>query len=555
MYVGLAKSDITAYQTGMLMMGWADIKNRCEGVADRIEARALAIRQEGRTFVFVSAELCFPTQILRHEVFKRIADLSIHDSDWMLTATHNHSGPSGLSHGLLYNMFNHGFHPEVLSDVADGIADCIRKAVARLEPGRLRWTRHRMPRVLGINRAWKAWNRNRGVRPVDESTKDQAVDRTATLLMVESKAGEPLGAIHWFGLHGTLIHADNRKIRFDHKGMSSRLWEASPPEGARDFVAIFAQAPAGDITPNDKWDPKRGIMAFDTDDLRARETVGRMQQEAAAAAWESGTAIAEDATLDSTLRWLQMEEQPVDPDLAWGASHPRTTKAIVGFGATLGTLEGPGPLGDLPWIVATTNRLRRVQRTVTGLLGRTLLDAPRWPLLEVGKGIRGKGLGILPLQKVYIPEAIDPAFNYMLKAGRGGLKNQPWVPPTLPLQILRIGPIAIVGMSCEPTMMAGRRMAGTVHALMKEAGVQHVIVNGYANGYGSYCTTAEEFEEQGYESAMTLFGRWTLAAWRTQARWLIRDWNAGRDHLSPGPGPWLLSPEEALAQPPKAAPF
>ena len=83
----------------------------------------------------------------------------------------------------------------------------------------------------------------------------------------------------------------------------------------------------------------------------------------------------------------------------------------------------------------------------------------------------------------------------------------------LPAQVFRLGPLAIAGMPCEPTTVAGRRVAATV---AEAFGVEHVVVNGYANDYAGYCTTAEEFDEQLYEGGCTWFGRWTCAAWRTE---------------------------------------
>jgi len=42
--------------------------------------------------------------------------------------------------------------------------------------------------------------------------------------------------------------------------------------------------------------------------------------------------------------------------------------------------------------------------------------------------------------------------------------------------------------------------------------VEHVIVQGYANGYVHYLTTPEEYDEQDYEGGSTIFGRQQLPA-------------------------------------------
>jgi neutral ceramidase len=62
--------------------------------------------------------------------------------------------------------------------------------------------------------------------------------------------------------------------------------------------------------------------------------------------------------------------------------------------------------------------------------------------------------------------------------------------------------------------MAGRRLREHVHALLAPAGVEHVVLAGYANAYSNYVTTREEYQIQHYEGASTLFGEWTLSAYQ-----------------------------------------
>ena len=63
--------------------------------------------------------------------------------------------------------------------------------------------------------------------------------------------------------------------------------------------------------------------------------------------------------------------------------------------------------------------------------------------------------------------------------------------------------------------MAGRRLRETVAEVLGESSL-HVVLAGYANDYGGYVTTREEYATQQYEGGHTLFGPWTLAAYQQE---------------------------------------
>ncbi|MBW2191479.1 MAG: neutral/alkaline non-lysosomal ceramidase N-terminal domain-containing protein, partial [Deltaproteobacteria bacterium] len=65
------------------------------------------------------------------------------------------------------------------------------------------------------------------------------------------------------------------------------------------------------------------------------------------------------------------------------------------------------------------------------------------------------------------------------------------------------------------TTMSGRRMRDTVHEILGEE-VSHVVIAGYSNDYAGYITTPEEYAVQQYEGGHTLFGPWTLPAFRQE---------------------------------------
>ena len=79
-------------------------------------------------------------------------------------------------------------------------------------------------------------------------------------------------------------------------------------------------------------------------------------------------------------------------------------------------------------------------------------------------------------------------------------------PRVLPVQVVRVGGAAVVGLPFELTVETGRRIAEAVAAETGAHGVDQVVVSSVANEYAGYCTTPEEYEEQRYEGGHTLYG-------------------------------------------------
>jgi neutral ceramidase len=122
----------------------------------------------------------------------------------------------------------------------------------------------------------------------------------------------------------------------------------------------------------------------------------------------------------------------------------------------------------------------------------------------------------------------DPCHGVKPVALRPGSQQPPGAPEVLPVQIVRIGQLALLAVPAELTTMAGRRLVSTVRPVLAPLGVKHLVLAGYANAYAGYVTTREEYQVQDYEGASTHFGEWTLAAYRQQMRELARAMAAGK---------------------------
>lgn len=88
-------------------------------------------------------------------------------------------------------------------------------------------------------------------------------------------------------------------------------------------------------------------------------------------------------------------------------------------------------------------------------------------------------------------------------------------PSVVDLQLLRIGNLIIACVPGEFTTMSGRRLREAVSNEFHSAGGLdvEVVIAGLTNTYSSYITTFEEYQEQRYEGASTLYGPHTLQAY------------------------------------------
>ena len=227
-----------------------------------------------------------------------------------------------------------------------------------------------------------------------------------------------------------------------------------------DLVASFAQTNAGDISPN--LAGRAGHGPTDDDRENTRIIGERQLAVAKTLADQPGEEVA--ALLQSRMTYVDLAHRTT-PDGPTG-------RAVLGAAFAAGTTDGEGspmfrrgrnnpvPQRISDWLYDRYPRLRERQ-------------APKDLLIPIG------ALG--------------------------------WAQERLPVQLVRIGGLYLICLPIEVTVTAGLRLRRAVAAVMS-TDVEHVIVQGYANGYAHYLTTPEEYDAQEYEGGSTVFGRHQLAA-------------------------------------------
>lgn len=489
--VGVGIGDITGQAAEVGMLGYADPTQTTAGLASRQWARAFVIADEaGHHVAFVSAEVDFVTQAVQMDVLTRLKAKygdTYTDQNVVLTATHTHSGPGGFSEYTMWNLTTLGFEQATYDAIVNGIMRAIETAHADLAPGTIKIAEGTLAGA-NVNRSLLAFDRNPAA---DKARFPGAVDQRMTVLRFE-QGGRPVGLLDFFATHGTSMTPSNHLISADNKGYAAHLVESGRfgVDWAHrgEFVAAFAQTNAGDMSPNLRDGGAKGPT---DDEFENTRIIGKLQADKALALFDSATEVLT-GPIDARGRYIDFSSVTVsgqyNPD---GQAHT-TCPGALGQNFTAGAEDGPGPAivheGEM-----TTNPL---------LLVAGIVVNPTPPDVRACQAPKQVFLG-------------------------SGSQNPPWTPQVMPLQVLRIGQLAITTAPGEFTVVAGQRVLDAVNAQLRGV-TTHQILAGYANAYAGYVATPEEYDAQHYEGAATHFGRYTQGAYAQELAKLAAALRDGR---------------------------
>lgn len=558
--VGSGLHDITGPVVNVGGAGWEDPAQVISGLHIRQYARAFAIASpcDGRQLIFVSADIGLMFGSVRQGVLRAVATDPVLKTVYgpdniMLSATHTHQGPAGYGHHDAFNAFHFGHDALVLATIVDGIVKAIRQAHDDLlaSPGTAP-IRLAVDELLNtnVNRSAPAFAMNPEAERrefLNRRGEEIQVNKRVIQLNLARADGRSAGIINWFGVHPTSIGQKQTLVSGDHKGLASRGFErlmgtrydALP--GSGNFVAAFAQKDEGDASPNlfirqfPTPDPRRGGGRSDLDNA---VIAGSKQLAKAVSLFERGTPLR--GPLDYRFTHVRFDQVEVsDPVVLAGLRHPaeldsarkRTCTGALGVSFGGGAEDGPGPTvegiscNDSPDVIAAAQRdfaAGSAGKIPPALLSTGVLcQLDALPALDLGCHAEKPVLFV-----VGGPAELEPS--------------------VLPLQIFRLGNLALVGVPWEVTTMSARRLRKTLMAELAPVGIDTIVIAGLVNDYSHYLTTREEYASQQYEGGSTIFGPWSLAAVQQELRRVALSLRAGTP-LPAGPAyedvtPRLLRP-------------
>jgi neutral ceramidase len=536
-HAGWGRAEIAVEPRGHAMFGYGMWHHRARGRQTPLFARAICIGDGTHRLIFCCADLGSISYAVRAgvcEVLRDRLDADFDDRWLVLTCTHTHSGPGGCSHEALYNVVTPGFVTAHFDAVVGAISDAIVSAWRSVAPTELALYQAAFDDAVPVawNRSLRAYNRNPDVVPRGERECHLAMNRTMHVLGFR-RGGTVHALLSLFGVHATCIGNSLDKYDGDNKGYAAAQAEqALRDAGAPDPVAIFAQATAGDISPHyhgpGEWQRRKQISG--AAEYAYAEGNGRAQSERALSMLAERPVVAIDGALDAILSYADFSAITADPGFANGNAEACTSEPCHGVSFFAGTpVDGRGMppaavlfskaiAGLLKW--RRLARLARLPKADQDYYRRIYAaQGAKAILLEAGrKTILGRPLTELALS------SIDPSSAELKRQARiGAITKSALVPSVLPLQIVRIGGLAVVCCPGEFTTTAGARLMRAVGEAFAPAGLRQVLICTYANDYMGYVTTNEEYQEQCYEGGHTIFGQWTLAAFQTRLTALARE--------------------------------
>ena len=514
--VGTGIYDITGPAAECGMMGYSMPDQKTEGILMRLRSRAFIVvdPDNGKRVAFVSAEAGIIPQGIKQSVVKKL--LSRYsglytDDNVAISATHTHSGPGAYSHYALYNLSMLGYDEKHFNTVAEGIYQSIVRAHNNLESGDIRINSGDLY-DSGWNRSPIAYNNN----PAAEKAKYTSdTDKTMTLLRFVSAGGSNLGMINWFAVHPTSMGNTNKLITGDNKGYASYLFEkqmGSNYAANKTFVAAFAISNAGDVSPNIYWGYPDGVNDYDH-----MKTIGLRQYNKAMSLFD-GAAVNLVGSVDYRHMYVDMSNQYISPAFMPGQVNAgNTCSAAIGVSMLAGSTEdGKG------------------------------INIPEGITYPYDISLLGN---VFPWEFTILPadQQCQAEKPIVLPTGRIKPQGIPLTPEVLPVQILKIGNLAIVAQPTEITTMAGRRLKETVmNALAGQ--VDYVVIAGLSNAYAEYVATREEYAMQHYEGASTHFGPYTLNAFQEKFAYIAQAMKNGTS-VTPSPTPRDIANAQILLVP------
>jgi neutral ceramidase len=522
--IGAGIHDITGPAVGRVMLGYSKPDQKTAGIHMRLRSRAfvIAVPDYSKYVALACADLDFIPQAVKLAITKKFKTEFSHpegiefdEKNVLLSGNHTHSSPGGYSHYALYNLAVEGFDEENFNCIVDGIYASIDKACKNLEQGDIYINAGDLVGA-GWNRSVAAYEKN----PLSERQQYNCINtnQRMTLLKFIGDTGKEIGTLNWFATHGTSLGNKNRLISGDNKGYACWRFEKdklTDYQAEKTFVAAFAQAEEGDVSPNIPWGPPDGVHDFEH-----LEKIGNKQYEKAMDLYDTAIDIL-DPDLDYRHTHVKLTEVPVgSPDL----SVKTTCPSAIGLSKAAGSTEdGPG----LHIIHEGMNMGKFIKLILKLLPGyNDECHMPKQVVLYAGQQQEPRRI---PLPGNLSIPLCDMDVN--------------WTPEVMPLQIIRIGQLAILAVPCEFTTMSGRRLRETVKLTLAEIGIDELIVASCSNAFSGYVTTREEYSAQHYEGGSTQFGPDTLEAYQLKfmnlASKLINN-----QSVSPGPYPLDLTQKQ-----------
>jgi neutral ceramidase len=461
--------------------------------------------------------------------------------------------------------------------ITGGIVQAMRRAHANLEAHGSADIKLAIGQLLNanVNRDPPAYAQDppsERAQYLDANGHEVNVDKRFLQLNLVRADGSAVGVLNWFGVHPTAMGNHDLLMSSDNKGYASLGFEklmrtryapdaSGTPDGVDNFVAAFAQTDEGDAVPdlfvfdpdlNGGNGPGQGVPysqrggtddpyqfsepGFTLGEPKFTAVSGTKQLAQALTQYTQGSALngpvdyrffyadlSADAITDQTvLNGLTYTDEPA------ALYSPAKTTCTSGYGISqfAGGVNAPdfGAAGYACVADAPVPYFQQVRNGYNGLYNGTgylAVEKNDTPLV-----IPFPGSTLYDVATPLLCAATQQETQYSCQDEKPvtvGASTNP-----VPIQIFRLGNLAVLGVPLEVTTMSARRLRKTVLDALYPVGVDTLVIAGLSNDYHEYMASREEYTAQMYEGASTIFGPWQLAAIQQESRKLALTLAAGQ---------------------------
>nr|XP_018916875.1 PREDICTED: neutral ceramidase [Bemisia tabaci] len=515
--IGVGIGDVTGPAVGIPFMGYANLRQRGEGLHLRQFARAFIIGDSYEKLVFVSVDVGMGAHGVRMKVLKRLREKfgeEFSERNLMISGTHTHSAPGGFLMHFMFDISTMGFVPETYDALVSGIVTSITRARSNMRKGSIFFSTGEVLDA-NTNRSPSAYDNN----PESEKARfEYNVDKRLIQMKFVAETGQPMGVLNWFPVHPTSMNNTNTLISSDNVGLASVLFEQQMNPGRSigkgPFVAAFASSNLGDVSPNLRspvclktGEPCDMLTSSCPDEHDMCVALGPGED-----MFQSTKIIAQRILATAISLWN-------DPN-SWEIKGPvRMVHQFVNMAKREATYQDPN-----------TGQIRQVHGCKPAMghsFAAGTTDGPG--LFAFKQGTKSPDNPLWNSVSRILPNASAESVSchggkpILLSTGEMNFPFQ-WQPEIVPTHLATIGQLAVACVPGEFTTMAGRRLRTALRNRLGLADDTHVIIAGLCNEYSDYITTPEEYEVQRYEGASTIYGPETLPLY-------IRQYEDLADHI------------------------
>jgi hypothetical protein len=471
---GVAAVDITRQETTV-------------AVHDPLFAKALVADDGDTRVAIISLDLGGASTGLVTAVRQRLhKTLGIEPGHVMINASHNHHTQG-----------------QVVENVADRIAEAVRRAAESMVPVRVGAGAGREERITMNRRLRLTSGKQWTIRRANPSPKDFEVgalgpaDPEIGILRLDRATGGPLAVVYNFAGH-PYGGVPNGGVTADFPGFASAVLE----EALGGAKALFLQGAAGDVTP---------IRYKDVDAPPPTEQLGTMLGLSTLEAVNKIT-TEEGATIAMISETVELPRR-TDVEARVESLEKQQEEILQFFtGVGCGT-HGAGTFLNFKtffplYMKQAVDEQRPayssylyMHEAATGQDGLTQLDA------ENRKRVDKYLACIDNMERLIRIRSNLQAYKRHLKRGVE--------PIAVEIQGLRIGRFVLVTFPGEPFAEVGLR-------IKQQSPYEHTFLAGYSNGHQGYAPTADAYDDEAYEDALTPFAPAWQQIYEAKALEIIR---------------------------------